>query len=410
MRHLRKPMCTLGRDEGRARASVRAWLLLVSLHAVKPSNVNPSQYLATQVSPPQYSAASTWADHRHLSNFEALRRAAADTWEYLPTHFNSSFKNPCWVTHEDGHLHCLPYFQILGVSKCGTTDLYHRLAQHPDVVDCKWKGPHFWDEAPYPTRRAKDPTKYDGSFQAYVAIFDKPAQLIALDPARRITGEASSNTFTAVLTYLRGPIRAKQLGTPVTLAQYLWEAAPWSRFVVMMRDPVMRYYSAYFYYRSKRSGPGTPQDFHQRAVKDTAAWATCLKAQGEAACLARYQPQQLVKGLYAGYLPAWWAVWPRERLLLLRTEDYKAAPQEHLQAVSHFLGLRALSDSEAVRVVAAKRRNAKSYAAMLPETRDMLQDFYRPWNERLSRMLGNDSRWLWGYGVPEVVNGRRAAD
>lgn len=48
--------------------------------------------------------------------------------------------------------------------------------------------------------------------------------------------------------------------------------------------------------------------------------------------------QQLVKGLYAGYLPAWWAVWPRERLLLLRTEDYKAAPQEHLQAVSHFLG------------------------------------------------------------------------
>lgn len=63
-----------------------------------------------------------------------------------------------------------------------------------------------------------------------------------------------------------------------------------------------------------------------------------------------------------------------------------------------------------MRVVAAKRRNAKSYAAMLPETRDMLQDFYRPWNERLSRMLGNDSRWLWGYGVPEVVNGPRAAD
>lgn len=100
-----------------------------------------------------------------------------------------------------------------------------------DVVDCNWKGPHFWDEAPYPRRRAKDPTKYDGSFQAYVAIFDKPAQLIALDPARRITGEASSNTFTAVLTYLRGPISAKQLGIPVTLAQYLWEAAPWSRFV-----------------------------------------------------------------------------------------------------------------------------------------------------------------------------------
>ena len=31
-------------------------------------------------------------------------------------------------------------------------------------------------------------------------------------------------------------------------------------------------------------------------------------------------------------------VWPRDQLLLLRTEDYKAAPQEHVAAVAKFLG------------------------------------------------------------------------
>ena len=44
-----------------------------------------------------------------------------------------------------------------------------------------------------------------------------------------------------------------------------------------------------------------------------------------------YNPQQLIKGMYAAFLPHWLSVFPRDRLLLLRTEDYKAAPQEHVQ-------------------------------------------------------------------------------
>ena len=34
---------------------------------------------------------------------------------------------------QEAKLVCVPYYQILGVSKCGTTDLYHRLSQHPQV-------------------------------------------------------------------------------------------------------------------------------------------------------------------------------------------------------------------------------------------------------------------------------------
>ena len=70
-------------------------------------------------------------------------------------------KNPCWwrgKAQDDGEsstdgnhyaaacedmerdavvlppLACLPYFYVLGPQKCGTTDLYHRLASHPEVV------------------------------------------------------------------------------------------------------------------------------------------------------------------------------------------------------------------------------------------------------------------------------------
>lgn len=36
-------------------------------------------------------------------------------------------------------LRCIPYFHILGVSKCGTTDLYHRLSKHPQMLESRNK-------------------------------------------------------------------------------------------------------------------------------------------------------------------------------------------------------------------------------------------------------------------------------
>lgn len=49
---------------------------------------------------------------------------------------------PC-LHEQEGKLVCVPYYQILGVSKCGTTDLYHRLAQHPQVFKAANKVTHF---------------------------------------------------------------------------------------------------------------------------------------------------------------------------------------------------------------------------------------------------------------------------
>ena len=233
------------------------------------------------------------------------------------------------------------------------------------------QGPHFWDESVCPAQRRPAKTSgYDGSFAAYVTVFDRAAALIRQTPSR-ITGEASSNTYTGVLTYLRcveehggkqgvgvgvtvlydvrgwmtvggsgrsagvsptattpayrnewshrvwpqppsqphpqpcphprpqprlspldthAPCGTQPPPTPVlelqtepyvppprlsllpacsgriqnrrpplnaTLAHYLLEAAPFSRFVVLFRDPVKRYYSAYYYYRWGRGGQGS---------------------------------------------------------------------------------------------------------------------------------------------------------
>lgn len=58
--------------------------------------------------------------------------------------FLKNFKNPCWLekeihgmnsSYKNGFLRCLPYFHLFGVCKSGTTDLFSRLTQHPQILE-----------------------------------------------------------------------------------------------------------------------------------------------------------------------------------------------------------------------------------------------------------------------------------
>jgi hypothetical protein len=51
----------------------------------------------------------------------------------VPSHFDKLYKNPCWHMAEDARLSCLPYTYLLGMPKCGTSDLYERIIRHPEV-------------------------------------------------------------------------------------------------------------------------------------------------------------------------------------------------------------------------------------------------------------------------------------
>ena len=75
--------------------------------------------------------------------------------EYSDAHFAQqpkpdyvqNMKNPCWWVSKQTlpsglkvnatftrSLSCLPYFHIICCSKSGTTDLFHRIKLHPDIV------------------------------------------------------------------------------------------------------------------------------------------------------------------------------------------------------------------------------------------------------------------------------------
>ncbi|GIL90772.1 hypothetical protein Vretimale_16845 [Volvox reticuliferus] len=352
-----------------------------------------TRYLAPQLHPIELNASEYAKRYRRSDRFHLIEPESPDIWKVLPPAYDPRFKNPCWM---DGQrLRCIPYFHILGVSKCGTTDLYHRLSKHPELFESRNKGPHWWDECPYPSKGACTAPP-NGDFDGYVDLFTDAAEKILKLPTG-ITGEASSNTFTSAAgVYLRGP--SMDRNTTVTMPELMREASPFLRNIVIFRNPVDRYYSAFYYYRwwLKDEPTPTPEDFHKTAVREIAEWQSCVAQNGQKWCVRHYIPQQLIKGMYSEFIMDWLANWPRDQLLFLRNEDYSKTPREHMEAVLKFLGMRQPTDAEWKTIMGMETRNKNSdkYQKMLPETRAMLEDFYQPFNELLAEILG-DNRYLW---------------
>ncbi|GIL90771.1 hypothetical protein Vretimale_16845 [Volvox reticuliferus] len=352
------------------------------------------RYLAPQLHQRRYNASVYYHRFRRTDRFKLVQAEAPDVFEMLPPGYLIQYKNPCWLDVVKG-FRCLPYYHILGVSKCGTTDLYHRLSKHPELFKARNKGPHWWDECPYPPKGACTAPP-NGNFDGYIDLFADAAVKIRQNPAG-ITGEASSNTFTSSAgVFLRGP--SMDRNTTVTIAELMREAMPFLNSIIIFRNPVDRYYSAYYYYRRgvKNIPPPGPEDFHLVAEQDIIAWKACAETYGVKQCVRKFDPQQLIKGMYAVFLMDWLNQFPRDQLLFLRNEDYSAKPREHMEAVFKFLEMRKPTAAEWELIMGMETRNKQSdkYKPMLPETRIMLEQFYQPFNERLAHTL-EDDRWLW---------------
>ena len=290
-------------------------------------------------------------------------------------------------------LWCIPAFHIIGVSKCGTTDLYRRLALHPHVAKSHNKGPHFWDEG--------------HSFDWYLRLFDVSAAAIGLQPGSVVVGDASSNT----LTYSGVGVRSRRSppqGGGVTLPQVLAALQPRLRMVALLRNPRERLLSAFHYYRHYAVIHGaTPAGFHAFALGQVDAFrSACADAASPLECRQRgyARAEQLTKGLYALFLPDFWAAFPREQLLILRTELYGTATEASLARVLGHLDLEKPEAGVWAAMLAARRSNTRAgndaTRQMLPETRALLDDFYRPYNEELARLLGDDSYLEWHNATP----------
>jgi hypothetical protein len=261
----------------------------------------------------------------------------------------------------------LPSFLIIGAQRAGTTSLLDALRRHPDVT-----GPTSGEEF---VRLNKEVHFFDQRFENGI---DWYRSFFPLTARRRLARLAGRDLVAGESTpyYLFHP------EVPARVASTM----PDVKLIALLRNPVER---AYSHYQHKRR-LGREKLSFEEAV---AAEETRL-AGGEGLILThrRYRRHHFHRayfhrGLYAEQLERWLALFPRDQLLVLRSEDFFAHGAETYAEVLEFLGARPWDGAR------FRHRNKASYAPIDPALRAELEERYAEPNARLAELLGRDFGW-----------------
>ncbi|CAB1416697.1 unnamed protein product [Pleuronectes platessa] len=385
--------------------------------------------------------------------FKVLVNSEPHMFSVIPRQFQPGVKNPCWyeeytgnitsdpyrknmyarysrrfrtefqflrntfrehLIHHDGKLYrmrCLPYFYIIGQPKCGTTDLYDRLKLRPDVRFTTFKEPHWWTRKRFGISRISKGFQDGYPVEDYLDLFDQSAYQIQGNLTAKgsgspshpnmIIGEASASTMWDNNAWVYFYDNTTEGEPPFLVQDFIHALQPDGRFIVMLRDPVERLYSDYLYFGITNK---SAEDFHEKVSESLQLFEGCLTEYTMRSCvynitLNNAMPVRLRIGLYILYLLDWLTVFSREQILVLRLEDHASNRKYTMHKVFDFLNLGPLTkeiESEITRNPASNTRKPadKNLGPMLPITKEILRDFYTPFNEELAKVLRNDS-FLW---------------
>jgi hypothetical protein len=204
----------------------------------------------------------------------------------------------------------VPDFFIVGHPKSGTTALYEMLRGHPQIFMCEEKEPWWFSRELVDRAPPRKPFALPESFEHYTSLFADagPDQL---------AGEAST-------TYLWSHVAAGLIA----------EAQPQGKIIAIVREPASFLHSLHL-------------QFAETYVETETDFATALalepeRREGRQIAKYSYWPQMLQYSEHVRYveqLRRYEAVFPREQLLVLIYDDFRADNEGTVRQVLRFLGV-----------------------------------------------------------------------
>lgn len=250
-----------------------------------------------------------------------------------------------------------PHFIIIGGQKCGTTYLYDRMVEHPQIQPCLFESLND-GEIHYFHRR------YGKGLEWYRANFPYEAAMPGT-----ITGEASGYIF-----YPHAPAR---------IASEL----PDVKLIALLRNPIDRALSHY-HHEVRLGFESLPisEAFRREATRLEGETNKVL-ADPDYFSFSRNHFSYLARGFYADQIPWWTNYFNDDQLLLLQSETFFRDPLNALQRVTNFLGL------DAWQPESYRGHKSYRYPKLKIETRQELAGYFREANQRLYQLLGTEYDW-----------------
>lgn len=240
----------------------------------------------------------------------------------------------------------LPDYIIIGETKCGTTSLFNYLIRHPQVLDTYGNGDKL--DSSYASKEIRFFDRYyDRGLEWYKSCFPDTNE-------GQITGEA-----TPMYMYRTTALRR------------IFDLIPDVKLIIQLRNPVDRLYSN-FNHNSKWV-PGWTDKY--RSFEDFINSA--------------HDPDYYIidKGIYYYSLLKWYNYFPHSQFHIIITEELHQNPDTTYNGLLKFL------DIEPHTLENYNRFRKLNYLPMNNKTRDLLLDFYRPYNNKLSELLNKKLDW-----------------
>jgi len=256
-------------------------------------------------------------------------------------------------------IRALPNFMIIGAQKSGTRSLHAYLSQHPNIMPAHRAEIHY----------------FDGGTSPAINHFEKgPEWYRAHFPLKNQLG-TESKTFEKSPLYLFNPLVPKRI----------FELIPEVKLIVLLRNPTERAISHYFH--EKRKGrEHLPLQEAFRAEENRLA-DVLANQKYKSAEFKNWSYKN--RGLYALQLERYFRYFPRQQILVLKSESFFNNPGLVTREVFDFVGVRSdfnVRDLTPLNVGKSKKNiEAKVYS--------YLNNFFKSHNQALYELIEKDFAW-----------------
>lgn len=162
---------------------------------------------------------------------------------------------------------------------------------------------------------------------------------------------------------------------------------PEVRLLVMLRDPVMRAYSAHSHEVARGFEQlGFAEALEAESERTAGEFEMLMAVPGYDSAEWQHHAY-LARGRYVEQLRALEALVGRERIRVVDSDDFFSSPEREFEKVRSFLNL------EPAENIRFERHNARQRSPLDPELAGQLRDYFLPYDEQLRDWWGRTPSW-----------------
>jgi len=254
-------------------------------------------------------------------------------------------------------LRVLPDFFGIGAGRTGTTSLYYYLDQHPSLSKSAYDELGFFD------------VNFHLGLHWYRSLFP------SIFTKFRIKSKTNFfMTYDITPFYIRRPWVARRMK----------KLFPESKLIIILRNPVDRTYS--HYYLSTKSGETrTFEEVIEEDMNDISEWS--IDSKDDYYFATQVENSKLARGFYVEQLLVWFELFSKNQILIISSEEFASNTKNVMNDIFQFLNL------PEYEIPNIEKVNVSKYSKMNPETRKILIEFFKPYNEQLYKFLNRKFDW-----------------